>query len=149
MDKEVPAVRVVGIWQYGHSYGQLWHELESGGILRLVSIRPGRHRAWIAPEPPPGSEPERVGASDFAKALGRYLDDIRGGQVIEIRGARHRATRGFAFWSCPDELAALGWSSVIPFTAGTRAGRVERAMYPLAVEAVPLPSRRRVLAHAI
>jgi hypothetical protein len=150
MDKELPAVRVVGIAEFGHRYGQLWHELESGGVIRLVSTRPGLHRAWIDPEPPPGSEPEPVGVCAFAHHLGRYLDDIRGGAVYAIHDGVRHVTRGFAYWSTPDSLASLGWSAVIPYTVRTRTGRVvQRDMFPLAVTAEPPPSRRRgVLAHA-
>lgn len=147
--EEIPAVRVVGILEWCHSYGRLWHELESGGVIRLVTKNGGRHRAWIAPEPPPGSEPERIGAAQFTRYLGKYLDNIRGGAVYELRGAGHRTTRGYVFWACPEPLAAVGWSSVIPYTVGTRAGRAERAMFPLAVEAEPLPPRRRLSSHDV
>jgi hypothetical protein len=148
MERELPAVRTVGIQEFGHSYGQLWHELPAGGVIRLISFRPGRHRCWIAPQPPPGCEPVQVSVFGFARHLGRYLDEIRGGAVIEIYDSVRRVTRGFAFWAATDDLAGL--DAVIPYMVRTRTGRViQHEMFPLAVQAErPAGRRRAVLAHA-
>jgi len=146
---EMPAVLTTGIFEFTHKYGRLWHELQHDAVIRLVSLRPGRHRAWITPDPPPGSEPVPIGVNEFVKSLGQHLDDIRGGAVYEIQDSVRHTVLGYAFWSAPDCLAVL--ECVIPYeTRNPRTGRpVQREMYPLAVEAEPSPlARKAVLANA-
>jgi hypothetical protein len=144
--KELPAVVTVGGLEFQHSPARLWAELDSGAAVHVVTKHNGRHRGWLVTGLPAGYEAERISASHLFKHVGEIMDDVRDGIVYEI--TVHRKARGYLMFTAPDEIAALGWDVTIPYWTHTRAGRVQREIYPIALSAEPLPPWRRVLAGA-
>jgi hypothetical protein len=143
----VKRIRPVGIYEFSHSFGQVWPELGRGTVFRLVNLTGGRHRAWIAAEPPDGCDPERTGPGELIRHLGARMEDVREGTVLEIWGGEARGALGYMFWSATPEIIAAGEAQELE--ARSRYGLVRRRMDTLGVEAEPVPSRRRAVpAHA-
>lgn len=140
---ELPAIVTVGGTEFQHMLGRLWAELDSGAVVHIVDKHSGRHRGWLIPEPPPGSDPVRAGVAAVTGSVGRILGDVRDGAVFEIFDYVRQVVRGYLTWCAPEPIAALGWGCSLQYTTRVRGGRlVYRDIAPTAVRAV-LPPRDR------
>ena len=142
--KDMPAVITAGGTELQHDTPRLARELDSGAIVHLVQIQSGRHRGWLDSRPPPGSDPERITVWFLQRNVGKILDDVRDGEVFGIFNTRERRVLAYLFWSTPDSLARLETS--LQYSYPSRTGRtIYRDIYPLNVQAEPVPPRREVL----
>jgi hypothetical protein len=91
----------------------------------------GAARAWLTPEPPPGSAPVRISMSVLRDHLGEVLDRARDGEVFEVADTRGiqpgnvsapGRVHGYLAWEPPEALKRQ--PGVLQFYVKSRAGRL-------------------------
>lgn len=136
-------IELAGGTSFQHNLPDLCRKVQRGKVVRVIHLQTGRHRAFFSRERPPGCEPVRITIYELGRAVGKIFDDIRDGTVYQIWNGRDHQVVGYLAWTCPPWLELLA-DAPMSYTYRARSGQViSRDIYPLHVQAEPLPPRRR------
>ncbi len=146
-DAGLPAVIMLGGFDFQHRQARVWAEVASTALVRVVHKQTRRHRAWVTASPPPSvnGNLRRVTATEVARRTGAVLDQVRGGAVLEVvRGHEHRDSLGhvtsracacasgppgevlgFIFYERPPQLDGIPDGALPYRLTGSRGGLVE------------------------